>query len=288
MSRNPIKKKCTDGILDDRQIKTLLRGRYDSENIMIWRDYYGQVKKLYLDICENCQYPYSDNNLTPRAIKIIEQIDVFIDIMNSKIIPMTLKSTEMRDAMTLLLCREKRCQNLKPWSPMDSSFLNWVAHRLSEIGHNLLGLSNDDIMGFGKPKYEDTLNEVETFLKIRRINETKTLNNLRVAQKCYRLEYQVRDLRYPELISGKVNKGFWINPIFALGGNLSGWAGSGKYFRNAICGEGYSDSHIYRRNISKSLSVGLSKIILLLELEEEIEEILEEEVIHDFLKDFVK
>lgn len=284
MSRDPLQKKyiktlenkCIEGILDDRQIKTLLRGRYDNETISNWRDDYQQIKNLYLDICINCQYPYSDNSLTPRATELIEQIGRFIDVMNSKIIPMTLQSTEMRDAMTLLLCREKRCQNLinpvdreKSWPNMDTSFLNWVAHRLSEIGHKLLDISNSDIMGFGKPSYNEILHEVRTFMENRR-HETVTFSIIGIARKCYRLEYQVRDLRYPELIPQGKGSGIFGDPRHVLGGRLGRWLGSGDYIRNTICGEGYSDSHIYRRNLAKSLSVVLSDILNSFETEMEL------------------
>jgi len=171
------------GILDENQITTLLRGKYEDEQRVVWKRNYNVIKNIYIKICITCQFEdlssLDENGISNQEKDIVEYSTNFIDIVRSNILTMTSKSIEMRNAITLLLCKPKRFNN--------SSFLNWLSHRVSGIGNRILTIRNNDIMRFGGGYYDDTLKKVRDFLhelKEKDIGKNSVFYNLELLKFC--------------------------------------------------------------------------------------------------------
>ena len=161
---------------------------------------------------------------------------MFIDVMNSHMIPIMNESSEMRNAMTLMMCHHPRCTNHISWPQnLDRSFMNWVSHRVSEMGHLMLGISNSECMKLGAGTFDDLVSKVRLCIEPILVNNMTTDNftkKLEFAQRCYQIDYEAREMRHPS----------------------SGYP--------PLCGEGLDEKHLFRRDLARALSMVISDWII--------------------------
>lgn len=221
---------CSIHVLSKEQIDILLKKKYDSVKRVEWRREYCQLLKFYLKICSTCQKLEMGDDHEEETL--LEDLETFIYILKSEMIEIMSKSCEMKNAMTLMLCHHPRCINHTSWNIMDLSFMNWVCHRASEMGHAKLGISNKDCMKLGASSFEKLKSNVFNCLQPRLSNltgEDDFLHNLNFAKRCYGIEYKIRELRHPS--SG-------LTP--------------------PLCGEKEDDKHVFRRNLANALNIVIS------------------------------
>jgi len=221
---------CLIHVLSKEQIDILLKN-YDGVKIA-WRSKYCRLLKYYLKICSTCQKLDTGNDQEEETL--LENLETFIAFMRPMIEIMS-ESCEMKNAMTLMLCNYPRCTNHTSWDQkLDRSFMNWVSHRVSEMGHSKLGISNKDCMKLGASSFEEIKNNVTNCIQpylVNKMNEDNFLDNLNFAQRCYGIDYEMRELRHPS------------NGV-------------------PLCGERVDSKHEFRRNLARALSLVVSDWIV--------------------------
>lgn len=224
---------CLTHVLSKEQIDILLKN-YDGVKIE-WRRQYCRLLKYYTKICSTCQE--LDTGDDQEEETLLDNLEFFIDIMTSRMKEIMSKSCEMKNAMTLMLCHHPRCTNHTSWDQrLDRSFMNWVSHRVSEMGHSKLGISNQDCMKLGAGSFEEIKNKVLNCIQPRLVNmmgEYDFLDKLNFASRCYQIDYEVRELRHPS--NG-------LTP--------------------PLCGERVDSKHVFRRDLARALSLVVSDWIV--------------------------
>jgi len=81
--------------------------------------------------------------------------------------------------------------------------MNWVSHRVSEMGHLKLGISNKECMKLGASTFEELLYKVKLCIEpslVDIMNNEDFLENISFAQRCYQIDYLARETRHPSKI----------------------------------------------------------------------------------------
>jgi hypothetical protein len=220
---------CLLHVLSKEQIVILLNN-YGSVKVE-WRRIYCRILKYYLKICYTCQK--LENGDDAEEEDLLENLENFIDVVTLSMIPIMKESPEMKNAMTLMLCNHPRCINHTSWKQnMDRSFMNWVSHRVSDMGHRRLGISDHECMKLGASTFEEILEKVRNCIQPILVNEMENenfLENLIFAQMCYQIDYKARLLRSE------------VTPI---------------------CGESIDNKHVFRKNLARALSIVISDWIV--------------------------
>lgn len=238
---------CIFDVLSIQQIDTLIQ-RYAPIKKTTWRRAYTNVKRLYTDVCSNCQ------NLKPgdtsEEISLLRNIENFLNYLVLNVAPIMKESTEMKNAMTLMLCKRKRCVNHDTWGAMDTSFMNWLSHRTSQMGHMRLGIDDRELMRLGGSNYAEILVKVRKFMYEKNIQNMYDYESLEFAQTCYAMDFKAREVRYPQQVQG----------LFVAD---KPWGG--KWENKSICGEKLCPRHTFRKNLARALDFVLAELIEQLE-----------------------
>lgn len=119
-------------------------------------------------------------------------------------------------------------KNMVPMIPEVLEMTKWVSHRVSEMGHLKLGISNKECMKLGASTFDELLSKVRNCIEpslVDSMNDEDFLENLSFAQRCYQIDYQARET-------------------------------------TTICGESMDEKHIFRRDLAKALSMVISDWII--------------------------
>jgi len=146
---------------------------------------YAKLHKMYTEICAECRGASRIRTRNKCLIKKISKLGVFLYL---DILEATRESDEFNEIVTKMLCLHRnRCINLDEFKTLDKSFLNWVSHRSSYMGHNYLGIT----MGILQPM-------------IMELTGAGDLESIENASKCYKASYDIRRSRHPGDMSNPV------------------------------------------------------------------------------------
>ena len=164
-------------VLSIQQIDTLIQ-KYDPVQKRDWKHEYNRIKKLYTRVCVNCQNVKPGN--ISEEVSLLEDIASFLDSLVRNIIPIMKESTEMKNAMTLMLFKKKNA--------LDTSF--WLSHRTSQR----LGIKDKDLQKLGASDYDETLTKVRKFIIEKNNENIYDYESLEFAYTCYKLDFEAREL----------------------------------------------------------------------------------------------
>ena len=124
------------------------------------------------------------------------------------ILEATRESDEFNEMVTKMLCLHRnRCINLDEFKTLDKSFLNWMAHRSSYMGHNYLGITRSQIDKIrGARTDEEIMSNAFEILQpmIMELTGAGDIESIENASKCYKASYDIRRSRHPGDMSNPV------------------------------------------------------------------------------------
>ncbi len=166
---------------------------------------YAKLHKFYSELCTECQ---RTSRIRTRNMGIIKKITKLGDFLNVHILRATNESDEFNDIVNKMLCQgRKRCTNLDEFSTLDRSFLNWMSHRSSYMGHSFLGMSRDEIELIRGARTEEHIKSNAFGVLEPRITEIIGLGQIDLienASKCYNASYVIRIARHPGKLSNPI------------------------------------------------------------------------------------
>ena len=233
MFRHMSLNKCQIGVLTIDQFDTLIqREKHDilvKEKI---KNIYKKTRKLYINICKICQMESTGSEEEESLLlKDAKSLSTILREKNE----WGIISPILTDALTLMFCRNRnKCINHERWPKhLDTHFLNWLSHRMSEMGNDTIGVRQSDIDAIRDDDY--ILNNTREVLSIPLLNKLNNINfckSIKIAKECYMIDGEFRRLRHPR--------------------NLS---------YEPICGEQSNSSHIFRQNLANALGLVLDEWI---------------------------
>ena len=193
---------CLIHVLSKEQIDILLK-KYDWVKVE-WKIEYFRLSKVYLKICSTFKKLETGDDQEEETL--LDDLELFLSMMlNMKEIMS--KSCEMENAIILMLSNHP-----------------WISHQVLEMGHMKLGISNKDCMKLGADSFEEIKSNVFNYLQPRLSNimgEDDFLYNLNFAQRCYRIDYRVREFLHP--YNNSHSNVFRLNLARALNFVVSDW-----------------------------------------------------------------
>lgn len=222
---------CLIHVLTKEQIDILLKNvNVENSYKISWRRKYCTLLKYYLKVCYVCQNTTFGNK--EQEQDFLDNLEIFIEFLYGNISIFN-ESNEMKNAITLMLCHHPRCNNHTSWDKkLDRSFMNWISHRVCEMGNYRLGITNKECMKLGARTPEQILLNVKNCIEpiiSTKINDINFLENITFAQRCYYIDYQTRDLRH------------------------------GKH---SICGQSNDSKHDFRKELANSLQLILADWVI--------------------------
>lgn len=126
---------------------------------------YSQVLRQYMVLCEKCQETSGCDGAG--ELSVLETAEHLINTIRSQIIPLIIsKSVEMRNAMTDAVSPPTMCESHHLGPNMGISFMNWLSHRVSEMGHTCLKINNKACMKLGSKNFDAVEQNVRECVQI--------------------------------------------------------------------------------------------------------------------------
>lgn len=178
-------------LLTDHQMDILLKN-YEPRAFLKYKRSYCDIKDMYNVICNKCNIGVftMDNE-----VELIENIERFLDKMRGSVSKHMEESPEMKSAMVLMLYgKNEICVKHK-------SFLNWISHVSSELGHRRLGTTFEQFKSIKcspKDSMEIKVREMLTPLLDTMLEYSPIIQNVFIdvtfALRCFESDFETRKI----------------------------------------------------------------------------------------------